>query len=182
MADDGLRLYGTIDHDMDQPPAKGGMRGEGNAVPKDAAGWRHDVTLENGRRVTVEDASGLSHVEAVGEVMTPHAHRPPRGRVRAVPMWPFVVAATLGFAMVQRWGRARPRSNVAQDAGFTHDRETGSFVRVRGAGPREMRDAPPDWDRVDEASDESFPSSDPPAYSPRNSSQPSSATVTVSAL
>lgn len=144
MADDGLRLYGTTDHDMDQPSAKGGMRGEGNAVPEDAAGWRHDVTLENGRRVTVEDVSGLSHAEATGAVMTPHAHRPSRGGVRAVPMWPLVVAATLGFAMVRRWARARPRSDVAQDAAFMHDRETDTAVRVRDAGPREMRDAPPD--------------------------------------
>jgi hypothetical protein len=35
---------------------------------------------------------------------------------------------------------------------------------VRSAGPDAMRDAPVRrWDRVDEAADESFPASDPPA-------------------
>ncbi len=34
---------------------------------------------------------------------------------------------------------------------------------VRPAGPEAMRDPPRQWDPVDEASDESFPASDPPA-------------------
>jgi len=34
---------------------------------------------------------------------------------------------------------------------------------VRNAGPAAMRSDPPQWDRIDEASDESFPASDPPA-------------------
>lgn len=33
---------------------------------------------------------------------------------------------------------------------------------VRNAGPREMTAPPRQWDRVDEALDESFPASDPP--------------------
>jgi hypothetical protein len=35
--------------------------------------------------------------------------------------------------------------------------------RIRVAGRREMVDPPRHWDEVDEAADESFPASDPPA-------------------
>ena len=34
--------------------------------------------------------------------------------------------------------------------------------KVRVAGTKEMKNPPKDWDKVDEASDESFPASDPP--------------------
>ena len=37
---------------------------------------------------------------------------------------------------------------------------------ARHAGPEAMRDPPRSWTEVDEASDESFPASDPPAVSP----------------
>lgn len=40
-------------------------------------------------------------------------------------------------------------------------RDPDSHIRV--AGRREMVDPPRNWDEVDEASDESFPASDPPA-------------------
>jgi hypothetical protein len=36
-------------------------------------------------------------------------------------------------------------------------------VPVRPAGPESMRDSPNGWDKVDQAADESFPASDPPA-------------------
>ena len=39
-----------------------------------------------------------------------------------------------------------------------------SFVQIRAAGPEGMRDKPRrPWTSLDEASDESFPASDPPA-------------------
>lgn len=40
----------------------------------------------------------------------------------------------------------------------------GSPVHTRDAGPENMRDdAGPGWDKTDQASDESFPASDPPS-------------------
>ncbi len=38
-----------------------------------------------------------------------------------------------------------------------------NFSKVRDAGPQDMANAPRTWNKVDEASDESFPASDPPA-------------------
>lgn len=42
----------------------------------------------------------------------------------------------------------------------------GSSGAARQAGPEAMRDPPKEWSKVDEASDESFPASDPPAFAP----------------
>ena len=41
-----------------------------------------------------------------------------------------------------------------------------SGATARSAGPEAMRDPPKDWEKVDQAVDESFPASDPPAISP----------------
>jgi hypothetical protein len=43
------------------------------------------------------------------------------------------------------------------------DPKTPPLPDVRDAGPDAMPDPPKEWDEVDEASDESFPASDPPA-------------------
>lgn len=60
-------------------------------------------------------------------------------------------------------GAAIVKDSIAQD----HIRN-GDPHPVRDAGPDEMRDEDgKDWDEVDEGSDESFPASDPPSYSPR---------------
>lgn len=43
------------------------------------------------------------------------------------------------------------------------DAETAKPKKVRDAGPDAMENPPKKWNDVDEASDESFPASDPPA-------------------
>ena len=54
-------------------------------------------------------------------------------------------------------------AETPQHAGFAAD-EAGRKDpnAIRNAGPEAMRSDPKEWDAVDEASDESFPSSDPP--------------------
>lgn len=75
---------------------------------------------------------------------------------------------TLGalFWFNRRPSQAEPDKAQGHAAAFA-DKETEAeaFDQTRSAGPEAMRDgARHDWDRVDEASDESFPASDPPSY------------------
>lgn len=50
--------------------------------------------------------------------------------------------------------------NRADHAAFADNQGNAD---VRDAGPTAMRDKPNGWNETDEASDESFPASDPPA-------------------
>jgi hypothetical protein len=69
--------------------------------------------------------------------------------------------AELERARVQSKGR--PDSGPASAAAFADGECNGEPDDVRSAGPDGMRDKPGHWDKVDQASDESFPASDPPA-------------------
>ena len=49
-------------------------------------------------------------------------------------------------------------------AAFANGEHTDhNFAQVRSAGTEGMRSDPRHWDKTDQASDESFPASDPPA-------------------
>lgn len=79
----------------------------------------------------------------------------------------FVGAAVLGGVFWFTRGRKSGASNQDAHSAAFANRETDpeNFDQTRSAGPGGMRDAPRgNWDRVDEAGDESFPASDPPAY------------------
>ena len=67
----------------------------------------------------------------------------------------------LGYAAWKYYETSRDRSPPA----FATGQEPGSnFAKVRDAGPHAMADQPAhEWTREDQASDESFPASDPPA-------------------
>lgn len=80
------------------------------------------------------------------------------------------IAAIGGMAaalLTRRWwsGDDDPRAS-ALNTGRTAPGPVGQSGAARSAGPDEMRDPPSGWSKVDQAVDESFPASDPPAISP----------------
>lgn len=79
-------------------------------------------------------------------------------------------AATAGIAaLLYARRRGGDREEVAAPAtarGKTAPGPVGQSGAARSAGPEAMRDPPAEWEKTDQASDESFPASDPPAVSP----------------
>ena len=79
-------------------------------------------------------------------------------------------AAGLGYLATVLWRRrgdegnsqgARPALSGSGGHGYA-----GDSGAARSAGPEAMRDPPKEWETGGEASDESFPASDPPALNP----------------
>lgn len=81
-------------------------------------------------------------------------------------------AAAAGYLAVHavgRLGRVRGDTSGGGGPAFS-DSESHAlrdFNATRSAGPEAMRDPPKEWSAADEASDESFPASDPPAVGSR---------------
>ena len=59
----------------------------------------------------------------------------------------------------------KKKSPALRDAEHIGVADRDACGQVRGAGTENMRDPPHGWDKVDQAADESFPASDPPAFS-----------------
>lgn len=69
-------------------------------------------------------------------------------------------ASAAGYALYKYATRHAETQPAAFAPGEPH---AFGAVNVRNSGPDSMRSNPPEWDEVDEASDESFPASDPAA-------------------
>lgn len=65
-----------------------------------------------------------------------------------------VAAGAIGYAIYKYATKHQHEPAPAGD---------GHFSRVRDSGPANMTSPPERWSKTDEASDESFPASDPPS-------------------
>ena len=74
-----------------------------------------------------------------------------------------ILAASAAGYVLYRYVKQN-QQQPSEHAAFAHgESDRPVHTDVRNAGPEAMRSKPQEWDRVDEASDESFPASDPPA-------------------
>lgn len=76
-------------------------------------------------------------------------------------------AAALGYLAVTAYRRAGDRAPRASALADDEQQVAHDFSSTRSAGPDAMRDPPRDWSASDQASDESFPASDPPPVGSR---------------
>ena len=72
------------------------------------------------------------------------------------------LAGVTGYALYKMARRAKAERED-QSVAFAAGEATPGYAPVRNAGPEAMASDLKHWDKVDEASDESFPASDPPA-------------------
>ncbi len=88
---------------------------------------------------------------------------------RSTAIFATIGAAALGYMAVTSYQRASGRRAGGRGAALSgrEQHAADDFSTTRSAGPGAMRDPPSEWSRADEASDESFPASDPPPVGSR---------------
>jgi hypothetical protein len=77
-----------------------------------------------------------------------------------------VTAVGIGVGLLLNWLRNRDDDDFFSPAAFADGEamDRNNFDQTRSAGPDAMRDEDgDDWDKIDQALDESFPASDPPS-------------------
>ena len=73
-------------------------------------------------------------------------------------------ASAIAYGLYRYVTSARTDAVSPRRAAFAHGESTPGAVDVRNAGPEAMASEPPKkWDKVDQASDESYPASDAPS-------------------
>lgn len=75
--------------------------------------------------------------------------------------------AALGVAAYAVWKFYERSQTRGDPVAFASGESTAGFAPVRNAGPDAMRSNLPEWDKIDEEVDESFPASDPPPLGKR---------------
>jgi hypothetical protein len=80
-----------------------------------------------------------------------------------MPLLTISVAAAAAYGLYRYvWSRSRGH-DASPRAAFATGESTPGPVDIRNAGPDAMAGDHPHWDSIDQASDESYPASDPPA-------------------
>jgi len=87
---------------------------------------------------------------------------------RTTAIFATIGAAALGYVAVSAYS-SRGTRKAARAPAMSDDEQHAAkdFSATRSAGPDAMRDPPRSWSPEDQASDESFPASDPPPVGSR---------------
>lgn len=73
------------------------------------------------------------------------------------------LASAIAYGLYRYVTSGRKADRSPSPAAFAPGESSAGVVDVRNAGPKAMASKSPKWDSVDEASDESYPSSDAPS-------------------
>ena len=77
-------------------------------------------------------------------------------------LFKLALAGAVAYGLYRYVTRDRTALAAGPSALSAGEADPGDLTWVRNAGPEAMRSNPPQWDKEDQASDESFPASDPP--------------------